>query len=295
MALRTPDESFQGLPGYDYDAEYAEVDEDGTRMAYVDEGTGEETFLCIHGEPTWSYLYRKMIPTLAEEGRVVVPDLIGFGRSDKPEDDGDYTFASEYGWLETFVEELDLNNVTLVCQDWGGILGLSVAARNPERFARLVPMNTGLQDGSEDMPDEWKQFRDFVKNSEELPIGFLVDAACVSDLTEEVKAAYEAPFPDASYQAGALALPLRVPTSPDDPGAEKVRETRELLSEWEKPAFVLFSDSDPITGPARDDLRSLIPTADEQPDVWVEDAGHFLQEDEGERIAERIVEFVERT
>jgi len=295
MAPHTPDDSFEDLPGYDYDAEYVEVDDEGTRMAYVDEGSGDETFLCLHGEPTWSYLYRKMVPGLAEKGRVVVPDLVGFGRSDKPEETDDYTFASEYGWLEAFVEELNLTGVTLVCQDWGGMLGLSIAARHPERFARLVPMNTGLQDGSAGMPDEWEGFRDFVEGSDELPIGFLIDAGCVSDLSDEVKTAYEAPFPDSSYQAGALALPLRVPTSPDDPGADEVAETRELLSDWDKPAFVLFSDSDPITGPARDDLRSLIPTADEQPDVRVEGAGHFLQEDAGERVAEHIVGFVERT
>lgn len=296
MALRTPEERFESLPDYGYDAERVEVDE-GIEMAYVDVGDDEadETFLCLHGEPTWSYLYRKMIPTLAAEGRVIVPDLVGFGRSDKPEDEEAYTFASEYGWLESFVKALDLTGVTLVAQDWGGILGLSVAARNPDRFARLVPMNTGLQDGSAGMPDEWEQFRDFVKGADKLPVGFLVDAGCVSTLDDEVKAAYEAPFPDASYQAGARALPLRVPTSPDDPGADEIRETRELLSDWEKPAFVLFSDSDPITGPARDDLRKLIPTAEEQPDVWVEDAGHFLQEDAGERVAERIVEFVRRT
>ncbi|MCX2818696.1 haloalkane dehalogenase [Haladaptatus sp. F3-133] len=297
MALRTPDDRFENLQGYGYDAEYVDVEtgEEKTRVAYVDEGDGDETFLCLHGEPTWSYLYRKMVPTLAEKGRVVVPDLPGFGRSDKFEDEEEYTFASEYDAVGSFVHELDLTDVTLVCQDWGGILGLSVAARNPERFARLVPMNTGLQDGSAGMPDEWKQFRDFVAGADELPLGFMVDAGCVSDLSDEVKAGYEAPFPDASYQAGALALPLRVPTSTDDPGADEVAETRELLSDWDKPAFVLFSDSDPITGPARDDLRALIPTADEQPDIRVENAGHFLQEDAGERVAQHIVEFVERT
>mgnify|MGYP000515272582 CR=1 FL=1 len=156
-------------------------------------------------------------------------------------------------------------------------------------------MNTGLQDGSAGMSEEWQQFHDFVEMSEELPIGFLIGEACYTDIPDDVKAAYEAPFPDASYQAGALELPLRVPTSPDDDGAEQMREARELLSEWDKPAFVLFSEDDSITRPAADDLRSLIPTAQDQPEVWVEEAGHFLQEDAGERIAEHIVEFVERT
>jgi haloalkane dehalogenase len=293
MALRTPEERFEDLPGYDYEPNYVEVD--GTRLHYVDEGSGEETFLCLHGEPSWSYLYRKMIPGLSEEGRVVVPDLPGFGKSDKWEEQDDYTFDALYGAVEGFVEELDLTDVTLVCQDWGGILGLPVAAQNPERFARLVPMNTGLQDGSAGMPEEWQQFHDFVEASEELPIGFLISEACYTDIPDDVKAAYEAPFPDASYQAGALELPLRVPTSPDDDGAEEIREAREILSEWDKPAFVLFAENDPITRPAADDLRSLIPTAQDQPEVWVENAAHFLQEDAGERIAEHIVEFVERT
>ncbi len=295
MALRTPDERFENLPGYDYEPNYVEVD--GTRLHYVDEGDGSggETFLCLHGEPSWAYLYRKMVPGLAEQGRVVVPDLPGFGRSDKWEEQDDYTFGALYDAVEGFVEELDLTDVTLVGQDWGGILGLSVAARNQERFVRLVPMNTGLPDGTASMSDEWQQFHDFVEASDELPIGFLIDGACYTDLSDDVKEAYEAPFPDASYQAGALELPLRIPTSPDDDGADQIAETRELLSEWDKPAFVLFAENDPITRDAAGDLRSLIPTADEQPEVWVENAAHFLQEDAGERIAEHIVEFVERT
>jgi len=293
--VRTPKERFEDLPGYDYGPNYVEVGD--VRTHYVDEGDedADETFLCLHGEPTWSYLYRKVIPPLAEEGRVVVPDLPGFGKSGKPTDEDDYTFSFLYDSLEGFVKELDLTNVTLVCQDWGGILGMSVAARNPERFARLVPMNTGLPDGTQKMPDEWVQFRDFVGASDELPFDFLIEAACVSDLSDEVKAAYEAPFPDASYQAGALALPFRVPTSPDDDGADEVAETREILSDWEKPCFVLFSEEDPITRSSAPDLRAVIPTADEQPETWVESAGHFLQEDAGERIADHILEFVGRT
>ena len=294
--LRTPEERFADLPGFDYEPAYVEID--GVRMAYLDEEdeTSGETFLCLHGEPSYSYLYRKMIPRLAEVGRVVVPDFPGFGRSDKYPDLSDYSYDLFFDAMAGFVESLDLSNVTLVCQDWGGLIGLPLAAvEMPGRFARIVPMNTGLQDGTSEMAEEWWDFRDFVAGTEDLPVGMLIERACVSDLTEDVVAAYEAPFPDASYKAGARAWPLLVPTSPDDGGAERLAEAKEVLRAWQKPAFVLFSDSDPITHDTRDPLRSLIPTAGEQPDVWIEDAGHFLQEDQGEAIAEEIAAFVERT
>ncbi len=207
----------------------------------------------------------------------------------------DYSYSSEYNALDRFIEKLDLDNITLICQDWGGLLGLPHAANNQERYSRLVPMNTGLPDGSQHMPDDWLQFRDFVENTDDLPISFLIDAACMTDLSDGVKNAYDAPFPDPSYQAGAKAMPIRVPTDPEDDGAEQIGEAREILSEWRKPCYVLFSDSDPITKPSRADLRNLIPTAKDQPDRWIEGAGHFLQEDKGEVISEEIVEFVERT
>lgn len=264
-------------------------------MAYIDEGEGEETFLCLHGEPTWSFLYRKMIPTLKEKGRVIVPDFIGFGRSDKYEDEDDYTYSEYYNWLESFVEKLDLTNITLICQDWGGLLGLPVALNNPERFARLVPMNTGLVDGTIEMADEWWKFRNFVAETDDLPIGDLIDYGTEQNVSEEVKNGYEAPFPDASYKAAAHIWPLMVPTDPDMDGAEIMGDAIEKLAEWDKPAFVLFGDSDPITSDVRDSIRHLIPTATEQPDVWIEDAAHFLQEDKGEEIAEHIVNFVDRT
>ncbi|MDY6764672.1 MAG: haloalkane dehalogenase [Halobacteria archaeon] len=293
MAIRTPEERFKDLPDFPYEPKYVDVGD--ARMSYVESGEGNETILCLHGEPTWSFLYRKMIPTLSEKGRVIAPDLIGFGRSDKYTDMEDYTFTSEYEALETLIQELDLENVTLVGQDWGGILGLYAVKQMPDRFSRIVPMNTGLPDGTQEMPDEWIQFRDFVKGTDDLPIGFLIDAGCLTEVSDEVKRGYEAPFPDPSYMAGARAMPLRVPTSPDDKGAEEMRETREFLSEWDKPAFVLFSDSDPITRPSRDFLRDLIPTAKNQPDTWVEGAGHFLQEDRGEEVAKHIVKFIEET
>jgi len=291
--VRAPEERFEDLPEYPYDAEY--VDVGGPDMAYVDEGGGEETFLCLHGEPTWSFLYRKMIPTLSDAGRVVAPDLIGFGRSDKFEDREEYTYGTLYDQVETFVTELDLTNVTLVCQDWGGLLGLPIAANNPDRFARLVPMNTGVMDGTQNMPDVWHDFRDMVENAPDLQISQIVDGACLTELDEDVKAAYDAPFPDESHKAGARVLPGLVPIDPDMKSAKVLGDARETLQDWEKPVFVLFSDSDPITHGARDDLRELFPTADEQPDIWIEGAAHFLQEEAGEEIASEIVDFVERT
>ncbi|MFB6170410.1 MAG: haloalkane dehalogenase [Haloarculaceae archaeon] len=295
MALvSTPEERFEDLPGYDYDPEYVSVGD--PEMAYLDEGEGEETFLCLHGEPTWSYLYRKMLPKLAERGRVVVPDYVGFGRSEKYTEMDDYSFSRYREWTRAFVEELDLTDVTLVCQDWGGILGLRAVADMPERFARVVPMNTGMPDGTQEMSDAWWEFRNFVAETEDIPIGMLIQNACATDLPEDVVAAYEAPFHDAASKAGARAWPLLVPTNTEDDGAAAMAEVREFFSEeWEKPAFVLFSDSDPITGDARTPMRELIATAEEQPDVWVEGGGHFLQEDRGEAVAEHVLSFVDRT
>ena len=290
---RTPESRFDDISNYPYDPQFVEVDD--ARMAYVDVGEGDETFLCLHGEPTWGFLYRKLVPTLREAGRVVVPDAIGFGRSDKFDMAEAYSVDAHYDALVTFLETLDLRDVTLVGQDWGGILGLSAAAHHPNRFRRLVPMNTGLPDGSTGMPDIWHQFRQFVESVDELRIGDLVDNGCITELEDRVRAGYDAPFQSETVKAGARTWPGLIPLSPDDPGADLIGATRERLASWENPAFVLFSDSDPITGPARDDLRSLIPTATEQPDTWIEGAGHFLQEDAGEAVAEEIVAFVART
>lgn len=291
--LRTPESAFDDLPGFEYDPSYVQVGE--PRMAYLDEGSGEETFLCLHGEPTWSFLYRKMIPGLASAGRVVVPDFVGFGRSDKYESPEAYSYGAFYDWLTNFVEALDLTNVTLVCQDWGGLLGLPFALNNQDRFSRLVIMNTGLADGTQEMPEEWWDFRNFVEEADDLPIRMFIQEATESELDEDVLQGYEAPFPEAKFKAGAKAWPLLVPTDPSMDGADIMGRALDQLADWTKPAFVLFSDSDPITGGARDPLRELIPTATEQPDVWIEDAGHFLQEDAGGEIANHVVDFVERT
>ncbi|MUV86735.1 alpha/beta fold hydrolase [Natronomonas sp. CBA1123] len=293
----TPEERFEDVPDYEYPHEKVPVTDDGAEMAYVDvEGDGDETFLLMHGEPTWGFLYRKMIPTLSEHGRVIVPDMLGLGRSDKYTDPDAYSFDLHYDAFETLLfDELDLSEITLVCQDWGGILGLALAGHNPERFARLVAMNTGVPDGTQEMSDAWHQFADFVENVEELPIGMLIQNATAEELSEEVIAAYEAPFPTEESKACARVLPFLIPHSPDDEGADTMQAAKQRLSEWEKPAFVLFSDSDPITRNARDPLRELIPTASEQPDTWIEGAMHFLQEDKGEEIADEIAAFVERS
>ena len=296
MALTsTPEERFADLPEYDYEPQYVDVGE--PEMAYVDVGDpdAEETFLCLHGEPTWGYLYRKTIPTLREEGRVVVPDFVGFGRSEKYTEREKYTYEMHYSSLVAFVKTLDLENITLVCQDWDGILGLPVAVNEPERFARLVPMNTGVPSGTQEMPEAWEEFRAFVERVDELPIGMLIQNATATELSEETLAAYEAPFPSEEHKAGAQEWPDMVPREGGGDGAEVTRAAAERLAEWEKPAFVPFADADPITSPNRDPLRELIPTASEQPDTWIEGAMHFLQEDAGEEIAQQIVEFVRRT
>ncbi|MDY7083041.1 MAG: haloalkane dehalogenase [Halobacteria archaeon] len=289
---RTPAERFTGLPDFEYDPAFVDVGE--PRMAHVEAGDGDP-ILCLHGEPTWSFLYRKMIPPLSEKGRVVAPDFIGFGRSEKYTEIDDYTFEMHYNSLVSFIEKLELDNITLVCQDWGSILGLTAAANNPGRFARIVAMNALLPDGTVEMPDVWHSFHDLVVGADELDFWRIVDTGCVTDLSDEVKEGYNAPFPDESYKAGARAWPPMVPTSPDDEGADRVAEAREKLAEWDKPAFVLFSDSDPITRDFAEDFHSLFPTADKQPDVRIERAGHFLQEDNGEDCAEEILAFVERT
>lgn len=296
MALvSTPEERFADVPDYDYEPQYVSVGE--PEMAYVDaNGDGSETFLCLHGEPTWGFLYRKMIPRLRERGRVVVPDFVGFGRSEKYTDPDAYTFERHYGWLRAFVEELDLRDATLVCQDWGSILGLPLAVSDqPERFARVVAMNAILADGETALPDVWHRFKDVVVNADELDVARVIDSGCVTDLTAGARRGYEAPFPDEDAKAGAYAWPPMVPQDPDMPGADRHARLREDLAGWEKPFFVLFSDSDPITRQYRDLFRDLVPTATDEPDVLVEGAGHFLQEDAGEACADHVVEFVDRT
>jgi haloalkane dehalogenase len=295
MSYRTPDARFDDLPDFPYDPNYVTVGDD-LRMHYVDEGSGAPV-LCLHGAPTWAYLYRHLIPPLTEAHRVVVPDFIGFGRSDKLTDVDDYSFALHYEALRDVVEALDLTDVTLVVQDWGGLLGLAYAAREPERIARLVILNTFLPTGEEEKSTAFLAWRRFVENTPDLPVGAIVRRGLANPeaLSEAEEAAYDAPFPTPESKAGAVAWPLLVPMEPDDPVADAMRETRARLAEWSKPALVLFAPDDPILGGAQAFFRSLLPTAENQPEVTIDGAGHFLQEEQGPEIARHTLDFIDRT
>jgi haloalkane dehalogenase len=285
---RTPPERFERLPGFPFAPRF--LDHDGLRMHYLDEGTGDPV-LCLHGEPTWSYLYRKMIPGLAAAARVVAPDYFGFGRSDKPTDVGWYTFDRHCASIVRLVEELDLRRLTLVVQDWGGPIGLRLAVERPERVARLVILNTGVG-GGRPPSDTWLRFRELVRAAGgEFQPGRLIRTSAVRGLEEDVAAAYDAPFPTPESKAGALAFPELVPTEPEHPNTAPLLAVRDALRSWEKPALVLFGDSDPIfSREVADAIARLIPGALE-PEI-VPDAGHFVQEDAGEEVADRIVEFL---
>ena len=293
--LRTPDERFQNLPGYDFPPQYVDIAD--TRMHYVDEGGGDETVLCLHGEPTWSYLYRHMIAPLAEHYRVVAPDMVGFGKSDKYAAQEDYSFHMHYDKLVGLIKALGLRNIILVCQDWGGLLGLTIAANHEERFARLVVLNTFLPTGEEKISDAFLHWRAFSqKVGTRMQVGRLVAQTITNyELPVEIIAAYDAPFPDDSYKVGAAVFPSLVPISPDMPGAKEIKAAREVLSRWRKPVQVMFSDGDPILGGAANFFRRLIPTAADQPEITIQGAGHFLQEEKGAEIAAEVIAFIERT
>jgi haloalkane dehalogenase len=293
--LRTPDDRFRQLPGYPFAPRYLDL---GTmRMHYVDEGPREGApVLLLHGEPSWSYLYRKMIPLLTAAGhRVVAPDLVGFGRSDKPVRREDYSYQRHVDWTRGVIEQLDLRGITLVCQDWGGLIGLRLAAEHEDRFARIVAANTFLPTG--DMPpgDAFLTWRKFSQETPEFSVGRIVQGGCVTSLTPEVVAAYDAPFPDDRYKAGARQFPALVPISPDDPASAPNRRAWEVLNRWRKPFLTAFSDSDPITRGADGFLQQAIPGARGQPHTTIADAGHFLQEDKGEGLARVVIDFVART
>jgi haloalkane dehalogenase len=289
-SYRTPDERFAGLPDFPFAPHYADID--GLRMHYVDEGAGEPILL-LHGEPTWSFLYRKMIPVLRARFRCVAPDYIGFGRSDKWTDVGAYSFARHFAFLERFVAALDLRGITVVVQDWGGPLGLRYAARHRDRVARLVILNTGLMTGeAAALSLGLVKWREYALRTPDLPIGAVIRRSVVdrSSVSDAVVAAYDAPFPTPESKAGARAFPALIPTSPDAPGAAEMRETRAALASWDKPALVCFSDSDPVFPPAVGRaLASLIPQARF---TLIGGAGHFLQEEKGPEIATEILAFV---
>ncbi|WP_338751811.1 haloalkane dehalogenase [Janibacter alittae] len=298
--LRTPDERFTDLPDFPFEPHYADVpDQDGgtLRMAWVEAGppaAEAPTVLLLHGEPSWSFLYRHVMRVLADAGvRAVAVDLVGFGRSDKPTDPAAHSYARHVEWVRSLVfDVLDLREVTLVGQDWGGLIGLRLVAENPERFASVVAANTGLPTGEHGMPDVWWAFRKAVEGAEVLDVGRLVASGCARELTAEARAAYDAPFPDETYKAGPRVMPSLVPTSTDDPATEANRRAWDELTRWEKPLLVAFGDSDPITGAMAPVLKRAIPGAQGLAHPVLADAGHFLQEDAGEELGRVVAQFV---
>jgi haloalkane dehalogenase len=301
--LRTPDDRFAGLPGYAFAPQYVEVPRgDGSgetlRVHVVDEGPrdAKETVLLMHGEPSWSFLYRTMIPVITDAGfRAVAPDLVGFGRSDKPTERSDYTYQRHVDWMTAVLEALDLRNITLVCQDWGGLIGLRLAAEHPDRFARIVAANTFLPTGDTPPGDAFLAWQKFSQEAPDFAIGQIVNMGSTTEFTPEIVAAYDAPFPDDSYKAGARVFPLLVPTSPDDPASAANRAAWTVLEGWKKPFLTAFSDADPITRGGDAVLQAKIPGASGRPHTTIEGGGHFLQEDRGPQLARVVVDFVNST
>lgn len=300
-ALRTPDERFADLPDFPYAPRYVEVD-DGEggrlRVAYVDEGPADGgTVLLLHGEPSWSFLYRRMIPVLVDAGlRVVAPDLVGFGRSDKPVDRAAHTYARHVGWMrQALLDQLDLRDVTLACQDWGALIGLRLVAEHPERFARVVIANGGLPTGDRPVTEAFLAWRRFSQESPQFQIGRVVGNGCTTPLPPEVVAAYDAPFPDERYTAGPRILPSLVPADADDPAAADNRAAWEVLSRWDKPFLTAFSDGDAITRGGERVFQKLVPGAQGMPHTTLAGGGHFLQEDVGPEFARVVVDLIAST
>lgn len=298
--LRTPDERFTDLPGYAFAPHYLQVaDGEGgqLRVHYLDEGPATAApVLLLHGEPSWSYLYRKMIPLLVAAGhRVIAPDLVGFGRSDKPARREDYSYQRHVDWMQSLLEQLDLQRVSLVCQDWGGLIGLRLVAENPERFARVVAANTMLPTGDHAPGEAFLKWQTFSQEVPVFPAGGVIKGGTVTPLPQAVIDAYDAPFPDERYKEGARQFPLLVPTRPDDPAAEKNRAAWAVLKQWHKPFLTAFSDADPVTAGGDKLMQKLIPGTRGQAHTTIAGGGHFLQEDQGERLAEVVVAFIAAT
>lgn len=295
--LRTPDSCFANLADYDFDPHYLMVDDaEGSqlRVHYLDQGPKDaDPILLLHGEPSWCYLYRKMIPLLTAAGhRIIAPDLPGFGRSDKPASRTDYTYQRHVDWMQSLVDQLDLNNITLFCQDWGGLIGLRLVAANPERFARVAASNTMLPTGDHDPGESFRQWQQFSQKTVEFNVSGTIKSGTNTELSPATIDAYNAPFPDESYKEGARQFPLLVPITPDDPASEPNRAAWKELSKFTKPFITLFSDSDPITAGGDRVMQKLIPGTKAQNHSTIINAGHFLQEDQGKKVAELLVQFI---
>jgi len=289
--VRTPQEALEGLPDFPFAAHFREVD--GLRLAHIDEGEGQPVVF-FHGEPTWSFLWRKVIPPVRDGGfRCIAPDLAGFGRSDKPTDIGFYTYDRHCALAGTLLEELDVRGATVVVHDWGGPIGLRLAVEQRERVERLVILDTGLFTGHQRMSDAWTLFRDFVERTEDLPVGFLVRGACKTDPGDEVIAAYDAPYPDAPSKAGARAFPLLIPRTPEDPGAPAGQRVLDALKGDARPTLMLWADSDPVLPPSTGERFAA--AIGREPPRPIENAGHFLQEDQGPLIGSLIADWLTAT
>ncbi|MFX1499268.1 MAG: haloalkane dehalogenase [Promethearchaeota archaeon] len=290
--LRTPDERFEDLIDFPYDPKYVEVDR--IRIHYIDEGLKDsEVILLMHGEPSWSFLYRYMIPPLIKaDFRVLAPDLVGFGRSDKPADQADHTYAKHVGWITGWLLALDLRNINLFCQDWGSLIGLRVAIENQERFNRIILANGGLPTGGGRMSEAFYKWREFSRTSKEFDIGRVVQNGTVTNLSDEILRGYDAPFPDDSYKAGARIMPSLVPISRDDPEYKANKQAIKMYGEWNKPFLTAFSDGDPITRGTEALWINHVPGARDLKHLTIKDAGHFLQEDKGPEIANELIKFI---
>lgn len=294
--LNTPAERFDNLPGYPFSPNYVTM-EGGMLMHYVDEGPeGGEVILCLHGEPSWSYLYRKMIPVFASAGyRVIAPDLVGFGKSSKPTETSDYTYQKHVDWVKHFISSLGLNGINLFCQDWGGLIGLRILAEQSELFARAIAANTGLPTGERSASEPFLQWQKFSQEVPIFPVGSMIQQATVSTLSKEEVAAYDAPFPDESFKAGARIFPALVPTTDQDPETLNNKKAWTRLMEFDKPFLTLFSDQDPITKGGEKVIQKLVPGTTGRKHTIIENGGHFLQEDKGEDIAKLVIAFIQTT
>lgn len=293
-SLRTPDDRFENLPGYDFVPNYCEVG-DGLRLHYVDEGPNSaRTIILMHGEPSWSFLYRFMIRQLTEAGyRVLAPDLIGFGKSDKPTELTDYTYNGHVAWMQDWLDQMDVSDAVLFCQDWGGLIGLRLVADNPDRFAAVMAGNTGLPVGKGTPSEAFLKWQEFSQTIPVFPTGHILQGATVRDLTSNEVAAYDAPYPDEAYKAGARIFPALVPTDPSMAGVAENMEAWKVLKAWDKPFLTGFSDQDPVTNGGEKVFQKLVPGAKGQPHAILKGGGHFLQEDVHAELSAMVIALCE--